>query len=88
MKNLRRLLLVATLLPMLHLSAASTAKTYQITGQVVSVTESLIVIQKGETKYELSRKTKTKGVEKAKVGDTITITYHMVAEAVEPKSGK
>jgi hypothetical protein len=85
MKNLCRLVLLATLLSTLHVSAASTAKTYQVTGKIVSVTAELIVVQKGDTKYELSRKTKTKGLEKAKVGDTVTVTYHMVAETVEAK---
>ena len=88
MKNLRRLLLVASVLPALHVCAASTTKTYQVTGQIVSINDNVIVVQKGEAKYELSRKTKTKGAEKAKVGDTVTITYHMVAEKLETKAEK
>ena len=88
MKNLRRFLLVASVLPALHVCAATTTKTYQVTGQIVSINEEIIVVQKGDAKYELSRKTKTKGVEKAKVGETVTITYHMVAEKVEPKADK
>ncbi|HTI68385.1 MAG TPA: hypothetical protein VMF06_00335 [Candidatus Limnocylindria bacterium] len=86
MKNLHRLLLVATALPVLHLCAAA-PKSYQLSGQIVAIDENIIVIQKGESKFEVSRKTKTKGVEKAKVGDTVTLTYHMVAEKVETKDG-
>ena len=87
MKNLHRLLLVSTVLPIIHVCAAA-PKSYQVTGQIVSLNESVIVVQKGEAKFELSRKTKTKGAEKAKVGDNVTITYHMVAEKVEPKADK
>ncbi len=58
---------------------------YQVTGQVVEVTETSIILQKGEEKWELARKKTTKGSANLKVGDKITVYYHMVADEVTAK---
>jgi hypothetical protein len=84
MKTLRCLVMAATAMAALNATAAN-PKSYQLVGQIVSISDNTIVVQKGDSKYELSRKTKTKGADKVKVGDSVTVTYHMVAEKVDSK---
>ncbi len=62
---------------------------YQVTGQVVEITETTLILQKGDEKWELARKKTTKGSANLKVGDKVTVYYHMVADEVTAKpSGK
>jgi membrane-bound ClpP family serine protease len=42
---------------------AETAKTYQVTGPVLEVTDSTITAQKGKEKWQLARDKETKGAE-------------------------
>jgi RNase P/RNase MRP subunit p29 len=58
---------------------------YQVTGQIVEITETTLVLQKGDEKWELARKKTTKGSANLKVGDKITVYYHMVADEVTAK---
>ncbi len=81
-----------SLLSLLALAASSLAtlraadvKTYQVTGPVIEITETTLVVQKDEQKWELTRDKKTKGSAKVKVGDKVTVYYRMVAEEVEIK---
>jgi hypothetical protein len=67
--------------------ADDAAKTYQVTGPIVELNESKIVVQKGNEKWEINRDAATKGAEKLKVGDKVTIHYRMHATRVESKSG-
>jgi len=66
---------------------AADAKTYQVTGPVLEVNDSYIVVQKGEDKWQLARNKDTKGMA-VKVGDKVTVQYQMVAVAVEIKGDK
>jgi hypothetical protein len=65
---------------------AAEAKTYQVTGPVLEVTDSYIVVQKAEDKWQLACDKATAG--KVKVGDKVTIQYQMVAKDVEVKGEK
>lgn len=65
--------------------AVDAPKNYQVTGQVVELTDTSIVIQKGEEKWELARKKSTKGAASLKVGDKVTIYYHMTADEIISK---
>ena len=69
---------------------AASAKSYQVTGPVVEVTDTKIVVQKGEgeksEKWELNRTAETKGAEALKVGEKVTVKYTMTAVAVEGKA--
>lgn len=65
--------------------AADAAKNYQVTGQIVEITDTSIVVQKNDEKWELARKKSTKGAASLKVGDKVTIYYHMVADEVLAK---
>ena len=65
------------------LSAAG-AKTYQVTGPVVSVDNGVVTVMKGKDKWEINMGSATA----PKVGDKVTITYTMTATSVEVKAGK
>jgi hypothetical protein len=67
---------------------AADAKTYQVTGPVLEVTPTLIVVQKGEDKWQIVREKNTKVTGDLKVGAKVTIEYRMVAADVEVKGGK
>jgi hypothetical protein len=65
---------------------AGDVKTYQVTGPVVDVTPTTIIVQKGNDKWEISRNSGTKVTGDLKAGAKVTIYYTMVASEVEVKS--
>jgi hypothetical protein len=66
------------------------AKTYEVTGPVLEVTDSMIVVEKGAKKdrWELDRDSNTKVTGDVKVGDKVHISYTMTAKDVEVKAAK
>ena len=64
------------------------AKTYEVSGPVLEVNDSMIVVQKGKDRWELNRDANTKVTGDVKVGDKVHITYTMSATNVEVKAGK
>jgi hypothetical protein len=68
-------------------SAAST-KTYQVTGPVLEMNDSMIAVQKGKERWEIARDSSTKVTGDLKVGAKVTITYTMSATEVEVKPEK
>ena len=67
--------------------AATAPKTYQVTGNVVEVTDNKIVVQKGNEKWDLARDAQTKlSGQTPKVGDKVTIQYVMEAQTVQTKA--
>ena len=70
------------------LLAASSAWAYQVTGPVLEVTDTKIVVQKGKEKWELARTPETKVTGDLKVGAKVTIEYSMTAKSVEVKGEK
>jgi uncharacterized protein YxeA len=66
---------------------ASDAKDYQVTGPVLEVNASYIVVQKGDQKWQIAVDNSTKG-DKPKVGDKVTIHYTMTATEIETKPAK
>ena len=64
------------------------AKTYEVTGPVLEVNESMIVVQKGKDRWEINRDANTKVAGDVKVGDKVHVTYTMSATDVEVKAGK
>lgn len=83
-------LLAAASLALSSTAFAAGAKTYQATGPVLEVTDSMIVIEKGAKKerWEINRDANTKVTGDLKVGEKVTITYTMSATEVEVKPGK
>ena len=63
-------------------------KAYQVTGPVLEVNDSTIVVQKGNERWEIARDAKTKAGGDVKVGDRVTIHYWMTAKEIELKGSK
>jgi hypothetical protein len=70
--------------------AAAAVKTYQVTGPVLEVNDTMIAVQKGKDRWEIARDASTKVTGDLKVGSKVTIEYRMTATAVDVKaeSGK
>jgi len=83
-------LLAAASLALSSAAFAAGAKTYQVTGPVLEVTDSMIVIEKGAKKerWEINRDASTKVTGDLKVGEKATVTYTMSATDIEVKAGK
>jgi len=81
-------LLAAASLAFSSAAFAAGAKTYQVTGPVLEVTDSMIAVQKGKDRWEVNRDANTKVTGDLKVGEKVTITYTMSATEVEAKAGK
>ena len=86
MKKLFLSLTLATGFAVSSLHAAD-AKGYQVTGPVLEVTPTSIVVQKGEQKWEIAKDKSTKGGD-VKVGDKVTVYYSMTATEIEVKPAK
>ena len=65
---------------------AASPSTYQVTGPVTAVADSLITVRKGQVKFEVARDSNTKVTGDLKVGDKVTIQYTMTAKEIEVKS--
>ena len=63
-------------------------KTYQVTGPVLEMNDSMIAVQKGKDRWEIARDSNTKVNGDLKVGAKVTITYTMSATDVEVKPEK
>lgn len=61
-------------------------KTYQATGQVVKVSNSMVVIQNGTQKWEIARDANTKVKGDLKKGNTAAVTYTLNATTVDVKA--
>ena len=79
------LAMTAACLTTLDLHAAD-AKKYQVTGPVLEVNPTFIVVQKGDEKWQINCDAATLG--KAKVGDKVTVYYTVTASKVEVKADK
>ena len=64
------------------------ATSYQVTGPVVEVTDSMIVVMKGKERFEIDRNGDTKVTGNLKVGEKVTVMYTMTAKSVEVKADK
>jgi len=71
----------------LALPAAAATKTYQVTGPVLEVNDTMIAVQKGKDRWEIARDASTKVTGDLKVGSKVTIEYRMTATAVDVKAG-
>jgi hypothetical protein len=86
MKKMLVILILVLAIP--TFAAAAAVTTYQVTGPVLEVTDSKIVVQKGKDRWELARDKDTNVSGDLKVGNKVTIEYHMVATKVEVKEAK
>jgi len=76
---------LAVLVLFIGILFAAAPKTYQVTGPVLSVSDDLIVVQKGSDKWEIARDANTQIKGDLKVGAKVTIQYKMIATSVEAK---
>jgi len=67
---------------------AGDVRTYQVTGPVVSVSDSAITVQKGKDNWEIGKNADTKTSGEVKTGDKVTIMYRMTAASIEAKAPK
>ena len=70
------------------MASAAGTKTYQVTGPVLEMNDSMIAVQKGKERWEIARDSSTKVTGDLKVGAKVTITYTMSATEVEVKAEK
>jgi hypothetical protein len=68
--------------------AFAATKTYQVTGPVLEVNDTMIAVQKGKDRWEIARDASTKVTGDLKVGSKVTIEYRMTATAVDVKAEK
>lgn len=88
MKTIRLLAFLVTGLLVGASTASAAAKTYQVTGPVLEVSDTMITVQKGKEKWEIDRTKDTKVTGDVKVGDKVTIMYRMSADSIEGKAAK
>lgn len=86
MNKLHILALTAALAlsPVAH--AAAAPDSYQVTGAIVELTDTKIVVMKGKERFEIARSADTKVKGDLKVGTKVTIEYSMTAKSIEAKS--
>lgn len=65
---------------------ALAAKTYQVTGTVLAVTDSTITVDKKGEKFEIEKTATTKVAGELKQGGKVTVFYSMSAVEVEVKA--
>ncbi len=68
-------------------AAFAAGKTYQVTGPVLELTDSKIVVQKGDEKWEIAHD-KASVPASVKVGSKVTIEYTMTAVKVNDKGAE
>ena len=89
--NITLSLIAVASLALSSVAFAGSAKTYQVTGPVLEMNDSMIVVEKSKGKnerWEIARDSNTKVPSDVKVGDKVTITYTMTATEVEMKPAK
>jgi hypothetical protein len=79
------LFIVAAVMISSSLVFAAGPKTYQVTGPVLEIKDNLIIVQKGNDKWELAKDATTKVTGDLKVGSKVTIEYTMKAATIEVK---
>ena len=74
-----------TLVLMSMLLVSVAAQAYQVTGPVLDVTDTKIVVQKDNEKWEIARDAATKTSGAVKKGDKVTVEYSMTASKITVK---
>lgn len=64
---------------------AGGSKTYQVTGPILEMNDTMVAVQKGKERWELARDASTRANGEMKVGDKVTVTYTMTATQLEAK---
>ena len=89
MKLLLKIVMLASALQLATWPAiCAEPKTYQVTGPILELTDKIIVVQKGDERWEIARDEKTRTEGALKAGDKVTIHYRMIAVSVDDKVTK
>ena len=67
---------------------SSAALAYQVTGPVLEVTDTKIVVEKDKEKWEIARDKDTKVTGDLKKGSRVTVQYTMTAKSIEVRDAK
>jgi hypothetical protein len=81
----RILLVIGILLLTVSFAFAAGPKTYQVTGPVLEIKGDVIIVEKGNEKWQIARDKDTKVKGDLKVGAKVTIEYTMKAATIEVK---
>ncbi len=81
----RIVVLAGVVLLVVSFAWAAGPKSYQVTGPVLEVKDDVIIVQKGQDKWELAKDASTKVTGDLKVGAKVTIQYIMKATEIEVK---
>jgi hypothetical protein len=81
----RILIVVGAVILFSSLVFAAGPKTYQVTGPVLEIKGDMIIVQKGNDKWEIAKDAATKVTGDLKVGSKVTIEYTMKAATIEVK---
>ena len=81
-------LFVIVAIVLIGVAFAAAPKTYQVTGPVLELTSNMIVVKKGNDRWEIARDADTKVTGDLKVGAKVTVQYRMVAASVDVKPTK
>lgn len=79
------ILIIGVLLFAVSFAFAAGPKSYQVTGPVLEMKDDVIVVQKGNDKWEIAKDKSTKVAGDLKVGQKVTIQYQMKATEIEVK---
>lgn len=77
-------ILLSAFVTIMGFSATTLAKDYQVTGPVVEVSDTKIIVDKKGEKFEIAKTPATKAAD-VKVGDKVTVYYSMTATEIEVK---
>ena len=69
-------------------AGALAAESYQVTGPILELTDTHIVVEKNKEKWAVARTADTKITGELKVGAKVTIEYTMTASTIEAKPDK
>ena len=86
MKRTLLSLIVAGSIALSNAAFAGSPSSYQVTGPITAVDDSMITVMKGKEKFEIARDSGTKATGDLKVGEKVTIKYTMTAKEIEVKS--
>ena len=81
----RVLLVVGLVLLFSSLVFAAGPKTYQVTGPILEIKDDMLIVQKGNDKWEIAKDASAKVTGDLKVGSKVTIEYTMKAATIEVK---
>jgi hypothetical protein len=82
---MRKSILVLCAILFLSTTVVAGPARYQVTGPVLEAREDVIVVQKGNEKWEIARDKTTQIAGELKVGSKVTIFYTMQASKIEVK---